>query len=102
MSVSTAALPMPRSTALIRFYYSMISARHGDVRHRDSIGNAGVIGRGDVLWMTSGSAGARFLLVSGKPLGEQIAWYGPIVMNTEEEIRLAYDELASGEFVKKK
>ena len=43
---------------------------------------------------------ARFLLVSGKPIGEPIAWRGPIVMNTEEELRQAFEELDQGTFVK--
>ncbi|SEM07502.1 hypothetical protein SAMN04489760_103205 [Syntrophus gentianae] len=42
----------------------------------------------------------RFLLVSGKPIGEPIAWRGPIVMNTQEELRLAFDELQQGTFIK--
>jgi quercetin 2,3-dioxygenase len=45
--------------------------------------------------------GTRFLLVGGKPLGEPVAWYGPIVMNTEEELRVAFDEYQKGTFVKK-
>jgi redox-sensitive bicupin YhaK (pirin superfamily) len=44
----------------------------------------------------------RFLLVSGKPIGEPVAWYGPIVMNTQEELRIAYDELNRGTFIKAK
>ena len=46
-------------------------------------------------------AGIRFLLVSGKPLQEPVAWYGPIVMNTEAELQRAYDELRTGTFIKK-
>ena len=42
----------------------------------------------------------RFLLVSGKPLNEPIAWYGPIVMNTHEELRKAFQEFNDGTFVK--
>ncbi|MGO9666830.1 MAG: pirin-like C-terminal cupin domain-containing protein, partial [Polyangia bacterium] len=42
----------------------------------------------------------RFLLISGKPIREPVAWYGPIVMNTQEELRLAYQELQNGTFVK--
>lgn len=42
----------------------------------------------------------RFILVSGKPLGEPIAWYGPIVMNTQEELALAFEEYQSGDFIK--
>jgi len=42
----------------------------------------------------------RFLLVSGKPIREPIAWYGPIVMNTQDELRIAFDELQQGTFIK--
>lgn len=44
----------------------------------------------------------RFLLVSGSPIGEPIAWYGPIVMNTQEELRIAFDEYRAGTFIKHK
>lgn len=44
----------------------------------------------------------RFLLVSGKPIGEPVAWYGPIVMNTREELKVAFDEYRSGTFIKYK
>ena len=44
--------------------------------------------------------GIRFLLVSGKPLEEPVAWYGPIVMNTEDELREAVAEIQQGTFIK--
>ena len=48
----------------------------------------------------AGEKGIRFLLVSGKPLGEPVAWYGPIVMNTQEELRQAFAELEEGTFLR--
>jgi redox-sensitive bicupin YhaK (pirin superfamily) len=42
----------------------------------------------------------RFILVSGMPINEPIAWGGPIVMNTQEELRIAFDELDQGTFIK--
>jgi len=54
---------------------------------------------GDTVHVKAGSAGARFLLVSGKPLAEPIAWNGPIVMNTAEELEVAFAQLQSGEFI---
>jgi hypothetical protein len=42
----------------------------------------------------------RFLLISGKPIGEPVAWYGPIVMNTQEELRIAFEEYRQGTFIK--
>jgi len=47
----------------------------------------------------AGDNGIRFLLVSGKPIEEPVAWYGPIVMNTQEELRQAYTELREGTFI---
>jgi hypothetical protein len=55
---------------------------------------------GDEVTVTAGDAGMRFLLVSGKPLKEPVAWAGPIVMNTDEELRQAYAELRNGTFIK--
>jgi len=48
----------------------------------------------------AGPEGMRFLLVSGKPLGEPVAWHGPIVMNTQEELRQAFAELQRGTFLR--
>jgi redox-sensitive bicupin YhaK (pirin superfamily) len=50
--------------------------------------------------VTAGPEGIRFLLASGKPLGEPIAWYGPIVMNTPDEIQNALYDLRAGTFIK--
>ena len=57
--------------------------------------------RGDEVVVQAGEHGIRFLLVSGKPLQEPVAWYGPIVMNTEAELQQAYDELRAGTFIKR-
>ncbi len=57
--------------------------------------------RGDELTVQAGEHGIRFLLVSGQPLREPVAWYGPIVMNTQEQLRQAFDELQHGTFLKK-
>jgi len=56
--------------------------------------------RGDEVTLHAGEDGIRFLLVSGKPIQEPVAWYGPIVMNTQAELRQAFEELESGTFVK--
>ena len=56
--------------------------------------------RGDEVTVQAGHDGIRFLLVSGKPLGEPVAWHGPIVMNTREEIRQALSDLQSGTFIR--
>jgi quercetin 2,3-dioxygenase len=56
--------------------------------------------RGDELTVGAGPEGIRFLLVSGKPIEEPVAWYGPIVMNTQEQLRQAISELQTGDFIK--
>jgi hypothetical protein len=59
-----------------------------------------LFGSGDEVTVQAGDAGIRFLLVSGQPLVEPVAWQGPIVMNTQEELRQAYVELHNGTFIK--
>jgi redox-sensitive bicupin YhaK (pirin superfamily) len=56
--------------------------------------------RGDEIVVQAGDEGIRFLLVSGKPIEEPVAWYGPIVMNTPDELRQAAAELRDGSFIK--
>lgn len=56
--------------------------------------------RGDEVTVEAGDEGIRFLLISGKPLEEPVAWYGPIVMNTQDELRHAFEELENGTFLK--
>ncbi|MFA6457391.1 MAG: pirin family protein [Bacteroidota bacterium] len=56
---------------------------------------------GDEVTVQAGEQGIRFLLVSGKPLKEPVAWGGPIVMNTQQELHQAFAELRNGTFIKK-
>lgn len=55
---------------------------------------------GDEIKIKSEESPVRFLLVSGRPIGEPVAWYGPIVMNTQEELQVAFDEFEKGTFIK--
>ncbi|RPH33891.1 pirin family protein, partial [bacterium] len=55
---------------------------------------------GDEVTVQAGEEGIRFLLVSGRPIQEPVAWYGPIVMNTQQELREAFEELEKGTFLK--
>jgi quercetin 2,3-dioxygenase len=68
----------------------------------EEIGNRSLIlfDRGDEVTVQAGEQGIRFLLVSGKPLEEPVAWHGPIVMNTQEELRQAVAEIQQGTFIK--
>jgi redox-sensitive bicupin YhaK (pirin superfamily) len=55
---------------------------------------------GDQIAVTTEDSAVRFLLISGRPIGEPIAWYGPIVMNTQEELEVAFKEYEKGTFIK--
>ena len=70
---------------------------------RSSVGNRSLVlfGSGDEVTVQAGEHGIRFLLVSGKPIEEPVAWYGPIVMNTREELQQAIAELQDGTFIRK-
>jgi redox-sensitive bicupin YhaK (pirin superfamily) len=57
---------------------------------------------GDQVSITAKDQTLRFLLVSGRPIGEPVAWYGPIVMNTQDELRVAFEEYRRGDFIKRK
>jgi redox-sensitive bicupin YhaK (pirin superfamily) len=72
------------------------------VERPDFIGNRSMVlfDQGDEVVVHAGDEGIRFLLVSGKPIEEPVAWYGPIVMNTQRELRVALDELNRGTFIK--
>lgn len=63
-------------------------------------GTAVVFGKGDSVRIRSERSGARFLLISGRPLREPIAWGGPIVMNTDDQLDRAFEELRLGTFIK--
>ena len=68
----------------------------------DNSGNRSLIlfDSGDEVTVRAGDNGIRFLLVSGKPIQEPVAWYGPIVMNTQDELRRALSELRDGTFIR--
>jgi len=74
-----------------------------DILVREQTGNRSLVlfDSGDDVTVQAGESGVRFLLVSGKPLKEPVAWYGPIVMNTREELRQAVDELRNGTFIRR-
>lgn len=69
---------------------------------RDMSGNRTLVqfDTGDEVTVQAGEHGIRFLLVSGKPIEEPVAWHGPIVMNTQAELRRAMQDLNNGTFIK--
>ena len=73
-----------------------------EVNIRDMSGNRTLIrfGAGDEVTVQAGDHGLRFLLISGAPIQEPVAWHGPIVMNTQAEIKQAMTELRNGTFIR--
>ena len=84
------------------YSYEAEGAGYFDMERGGALGDRHLVlfGDGDSVTVTTEKEAARFLLVSGKPIGEPIAWYGPIVMNTQEELRVAFEELQRGTFIK--
>jgi quercetin 2,3-dioxygenase len=75
---------------------SIVATAPAEVENRSLV----LFDRGDAVTIQAGESGIRFLLVSGEPIEEPVAWYGPIVMNTPDELRQAYAELQDGTFIK--
>ena len=81
----------------------MVGAGWMDVTRRCSCGPETVVlyeREGQEMVVAAGEKALRFLLLTGKPLGEPVAWYGPIVMNTQAELRQAMRELQLGTFIR--
>jgi redox-sensitive bicupin YhaK (pirin superfamily) len=91
-----ASAPGPVRTEQLRGSDSAWSGGAPEAENRSLV----LFDRGDEVVVQAGEAGVRFLLVSGTPIAEPVAWYGPIVMNTEDELRQAYAELRDGTFIK--
>jgi hypothetical protein len=73
-----------------------------EVLMRDNSGNRTLVrfGEGEEIVVQAGEEGVRFLLIAGAPLKEPVAWHGPIVMNTQAELRQAMRDLQTGQFIK--
>ncbi len=84
------------------FSYEMEGANYFDMTGDPCVGNETLVllDDGDQVLVTTEDDPIRFLLISGMPIGEPVAWYGPIVMNTKEELRIAFDEYHNGTFIK--
>jgi redox-sensitive bicupin YhaK (pirin superfamily) len=78
------------------------AADGSEIHVRETAGNRSLVlfDSGDEVVVQAGDQGIRFLLVSGRPLEEPVAWHGPIVMNTHDELRTAALELRAGTFIK--
>ena len=84
------------------FAHTIRGAGTFDPTASGSAGDTLLYGPGDTATIRAGPEGLRFLLVSGRPLHEPVAWYGPIVMNTRDEIQQAALELRRGDFIKER
>jgi quercetin 2,3-dioxygenase len=84
------------------FAHEVIGSNYFDLERQCLCGNETLIryGDGDHVSISSQDEPVRFLLVSGRPIGEPVAWHGPIVMNTQEELRVAMEEYRRGTFIK--
>lgn len=86
------------------FTYEVKGRNYFDIERDPFVGNGAVVlfDDGDEIMAFTEEHEVRFLLISGKPIGEPVAWYGPIVMNTQEELRIAFEEYKQGTFIKYK
>jgi redox-sensitive bicupin YhaK (pirin superfamily) len=84
------------------YAYDVESANYFDFKRECLMGaeNLIVFDDGDEVSISTEDRSVRFLLISGKPIGEPVAWQGPIVMNTQEELRMAFEEYQNGTFIK--
>jgi redox-sensitive bicupin YhaK (pirin superfamily) len=84
------------------YTYEAEGENYFDMEREPFLGNGHLVlfGDGEAVTVRAEDDGVRFLLISGKPIGEPVAWYGPIVMNTQQELRVAFDELRRGTFIK--
>jgi hypothetical protein len=97
---STFRRPVPRSHNA----FAYVAAGNGRFSPEDStvvgVENAVLFGEGDEVVVTCADEPLRFMLISGRPLREPIAWEGPIVMNSREELQQAFREYYDGTFIK--
>jgi len=84
------------------YAHEIIGSNYFDFKRSCVCGNRTIIlyDDGDEVSVISGKTGVRFLLVSGRPIRESVAWYGPIVMNTQDELKRAFQEYQDGTFLK--
>lgn len=86
------------------FTYEVEGTTYFDIQRKPFVGNGMIVlfDDGEEIMVFTEEQKVRFLLISGKPIGEPVAWYGPIVMNTQEELRIAFEEYKQGTFIKYK
>jgi redox-sensitive bicupin YhaK (pirin superfamily) len=85
------------------FAYERVGSNYFDTKHDPWLDDRTLVifDDGEQIQVKTDDSPVRFLFISGRPIREPVAWYGPIVMNTETELRQAFDELEKGTFIKK-
>ena len=86
------------------FAYDVVGANYFDIQREPFVSNENLVlfDDGQQVFVSTEDQPVRFLLISGRPIGQPVAWYGPIVMNTQEELQIAFDEYQNGTFIKYK
>ena len=86
------------------FTYEVQGINYFDIQRNPFVGNGTIVlfSDGDEITVSTEENHVRFLLISGKPINEPVAWYGPIVMNTQDELQIAFEEFNQGTFIKYK
>lgn len=86
------------------FTYEVEGVNYFDIQRNPFVSNENLVlfDDGENIVVSTEDEPVRFLLISGKPIGEPVAWYGPVVMNTREELQIAFEEYNSGTFIKHK
>lgn len=84
------------------YSHEVMGTKYFDLKQSCICGDETLVlfGDGDEVHISAIKNGVRFLLVSGKPIREPVAWYGPIVMNTRQELKIAFEEYENGTFIK--
>lgn len=84
------------------FTYEMEGKNYFDIQRTPFVSDRTIVlfGEGEEIAVSTEKQKVRFLLISGRPIGEPVAWYGPIVMNTQEELQAAFEEYRQGTFIK--
>ena len=102
-SAKTVALPIPAAHTAFAYVFEGEGLFDAGNEAAPAAGEGSFIlyaAGGDRVRVRTGNRPVRFLLVSGRPIAEPVAWYGPIVMNTQEELKAAFAEYEEGTFVK--
>ncbi|MEI6172462.1 MAG: pirin family protein [Bacteroidota bacterium] len=94
-------VPVAADHTVFAYLYEGVAGFDENLENPLHAGEGALFGQGENVRVLTGGAKARFILFAGKPIGEPVAWNGPIVMNTQEELHMAFRELRNGDFIKK-